>query len=98
MKIHSPLMRLLTDQCKKGSRIYTFARDIEPGTYEFKVASEDWSTVNFGALSSDDSDRNVVVGQSVGLAATNDNLILTIENADRYVFVFNVHRTIFEGH
>ncbi|NDW15525.1 DUF3372 domain-containing protein [Alteromonas genovensis] len=74
----------------QGSRIYTFARDIEPGTYEFKVASEDWSTVNFGALSSDDSDRNVVVGQSVGLAATNDNLILTIENADRYVFVFNV--------
>ena len=74
----------------QGGRIYTFARDIEPGTYEFKVASEDWSTVNFGAFSADDADRNLAPGQTLGLAATNDNLILNIETADRYVFVFNV--------
>ncbi|MEL7294993.1 MAG: alpha-1,6-glucosidase domain-containing protein, partial [Pseudomonadota bacterium] len=74
----------------QGGRIYTFSRDVEPGTYEFKVASEDWSTVNFGAISADDSDRNLAPGQTLGLAATNDNLILNIETADRYVFVFNV--------
>ena len=74
----------------QGGRIYTFARDIEPGNYEFKVASEDWSTVNFGALSADDVDRNLAPGQTLGLAATNDNLVLNIETADRYVFVFNV--------
>jgi hypothetical protein len=46
--------------------------------------------VNFGAISADDSDRNLAPGQTLGLAATNDNLILNIETADRYVFVFNV--------
>ena len=74
----------------QGGRVYTFARDLEPGTYEFKVASEDWNTVNFGAVSSDDADRNVSPGQTVGLARTNDNLVLTIEETDRYVFVFDV--------
>ena len=63
---------------------------MEPGTYEFKVASEDWSTVNLGALSSADSDRNLFVGGALALAPTNDNLILTIDNPDRYVFVFDV--------
>lgn len=43
----------------QGTRIYTFARVLSPCTYEFKVASEDWSTVNFGALSNDDADRNI---------------------------------------
>ncbi|NDW20134.1 alpha-1,6-glucosidase domain-containing protein [Alteromonas hispanica] len=74
----------------QGGRVYTFARNMEPGTYEFKVASEDWSTVNLGALSSADSDRNLFVGGSLALAPTNDNLILTIDNPDRYVFVFDV--------
>ncbi|MBU3022038.1 alpha-1,6-glucosidase domain-containing protein [Aestuariibacter sp. A3R04] len=73
----------------QGGRVYTFARDMEPGTYEFKVASEDWSTVNFGALSGDDSDRNIEPGQTVGIAATNDNLVLTITDSARYVFVFD---------
>ena len=74
----------------QGGRVYTFARDMEPGTYEFKVASADWDTVNFGALSADDADRNLSPGNTLGLARTNDNLVLTIEEADRYVFVFNV--------
>lgn len=75
----------------QGGRIYTFARDMEPGTYEFKVASEDWNTINFGALSSEDSDRNITPGQTLALARTNDNLVLTIEETARYVFVFNVN-------
>lgn len=74
----------------QGSRVYKVAMDIDPGEYEFKVASEDWATVNFGALSSDASDKAVTVGQPTLLAATNDNLLLTIDEADRYVFVFDV--------
>ena len=74
----------------QGGRIYTFARNIDAGTYEFKVASEDWSTVNFGAISGDDADKAVSVGVTVPLAATNDNLVLTIDESDRYVFVFDV--------
>jgi len=75
----------------QGGRTYIMTMDIEPGNYEFKVASEDWDTVNFGALSADDADRNVNVGQTTALARTNDNLLLTIEEADRYVFVFDVN-------
>ena len=74
----------------QGGRIYTFARDIDAGSYEFKVASEDWSTVNFGALTGDDADRILTPGQTLSVAATNDNLVLNVESADRYVFVFNV--------
>ncbi|MEM7420045.1 MAG: alpha-1,6-glucosidase domain-containing protein [Pseudomonadota bacterium] len=74
----------------QGTRVYTFARVLSPGTYEFKVASEDWSTVNFGALSNDDADRNIAPGQTLSLGRTNDNMVLTIEEEDRYVFVFDV--------
>ncbi len=74
----------------QGARVYTFARDLSPGTYEFKVASSDWNTVNFGAVSGDDFDRNISPGQTLGLARTNDNLVLTVEESDRYVFVFDV--------
>ena len=59
----------------QGGRTYIMTMDIEPGNYEFKVASEDWDTVNFGALSADDADRNVNVGQTTALARTNDNLL-----------------------
>lgn len=74
----------------QGGRIYTFARNIDAGSYEFKVASEDWSTVNFGALTGNDADRILTPGQTLSVAATNDNLVLNVESADRYVFVFNV--------
>lgn len=74
----------------QGGRIYTFARDIDAGSYEFKVASEDWSTVNFGALSNNDVDRVVTLDSTVALAATNDNLVLNIDSSDRYVFVFDM--------
>ncbi|NDV92704.1 DUF3372 domain-containing protein [Alteromonas sp. 345S023] len=73
-----------------GGRVYSFARDLVPGTYEFKVASEDWDTVNFGAISSDDADTNIGAGETKAVARSNDNLVLTIDTADRYVFVFDV--------
>ena len=76
-----------------GARVYTLAMDLAPGTYEFKVASEDWATVNFGAISADDADKAVSVGQTTPLAQTNDNLVLTIEESSRYVFVFDVTNT-----
>lgn len=38
-----------------GGRIYTVATDITAGSYEFKIASEDWSTVDFGAKSAEEA-------------------------------------------
>lgn len=73
----------------QGDGIYTVSATLEPGTYEFKVASEDWATVNFGAVSGDDADKAVSPGNTQFIAATNDNLVLTIEESADYVFVFN---------
>ncbi|WP_175405046.1 alpha-1,6-glucosidase domain-containing protein [Salinimonas lutimaris] len=74
----------------RNGRVYRVAMDLAPGTYGFKVASEDWSTVNFGALSSADSDTQLVPGSVLPVAATNDNLSVTITENGRYVFAFDV--------
>ena len=64
--------------------------EIEAGSYEFKIASEDWSTVNIGAADSD----TVVVGVPLPLADTGGpgNLKTTIAEADTYAFTLDVSR------
>lgn len=73
----------------QGSRQYQVAMSLTAGSYEFKVASEDWATVNLGAISGADADKQVMVGATTYLAATNDNLVLTIEEDGDYVFVLD---------
>lgn len=64
-----------------GRGIYSLVLEVVPGSYQFKVAAEDWSTPNLGAA------EVVTVGGSVVLTqGSNDNLNITIAEAGRYRF------------
>ena len=69
-----------------------YRADIELGaeSYEFKIASEDWSTVNIGAADSD----TVTIGVALPLADMGGppNLRTTISEADTYAFTLDVSR------
>ncbi len=70
-----------------GDGKYQTTFNITAGTYEFKVASGDWSTVNMGAPS---DDTEVLEGEDQLLVAgSNDNLSMTFANSGEYTFVFN---------
>lgn len=63
--------------------IYQYSMQLTAGDYEFKFASADWATVNYGA----GSDGNTVtVGQPKILAQSNDNLKITISETATYRF------------
>lgn len=48
------------------------------GLYEFKAASEDWKTINLGAVSGSAGDREVTLGrQQPVIQAAAENLIYT---------------------
>jgi pullulanase len=65
----------------EGKSIYAISVPMTAGDYMFKVASNDWSTVNLGSATA------VTLGDSVALAqGSNDNLILTISTAANYRF------------
>ncbi|MCU4676095.1 DUF3372 domain-containing protein [Catenovulum sp. 2E275] len=72
----------------EGGRIYTFSTSLAAGTYGFKVASADWSTVNFGAESSDTT--QVEIGAVNYLAQSNDNLSLTLAEDADLTFIFDM--------
>ncbi len=61
-----------------GSASYRVDLELEAGSYEFKVASEDWATVNLGAA--DAAMTEVTVGAAYGglTQGSNDNLTLTV--------------------
>ena len=71
-----------------GGRIYTVATAITAGSYNFKVASEDWSTVNFGAENA--GEAGVELGVEELLFQTNDNLNISIPSDGTYVFIFDM--------
>ncbi|MEW9796803.1 alpha-1,6-glucosidase domain-containing protein [Alteromonas sp. CYL-A6] len=73
-----------------GGRLYSTSLNLSPGSYEFKVASADWSTVDLGAVSGDTSDRTVILGEDTYLATGGSNLILDITDEETYVFIFDV--------
>ena len=59
---------------------------IEPGDYEFKVASEDWATVNLGGGAS----NTVTLGAAFGdLVDGGGNLSISITAADEYLFTLD---------
>ena len=72
----------------EGGRIYTAAANLTAGSYNFKIASEDWSTVNFGAENS--GEAAVELGVEELLFQTNDNLNITIADDGDYVFIFDM--------
>ena len=66
--------------------LYQFSIPLTAGDYEFKFASADWSTVNYGAGS---DGQTVTVGQNKTLAQSNDNLKINIAEGGTYLFTVN---------
>ncbi|GAA0857432.1 alpha-1,6-glucosidase domain-containing protein [Aliiglaciecola litoralis] len=64
--------------------IYSATLDITAGIHEFKIASADWSTVDFG---NGDADNTVTLGQEK-LLGSNNNLSITLDDG-QYSFIFN---------
>lgn len=70
-----------------GNGEYKIAIPLTAGSYEFKVASEDWSTVDFGALSADVAE--VIEGEDEPLARSGANMTFTAAMDAIYVFSFD---------
>ncbi|KTF13225.1 alpha-1,6-glucosidase domain-containing protein [Pseudoalteromonas sp. H105] len=70
----------------QGKGIYTFTKTLSAGSYEFKIASEDWSTVDFG---SGESDAMVTVAKAKLLAVKGANMMMDIASDGDYQFVFD---------
>ena len=70
-----------------GSGVYRVAISLSTGDYEFKLASEDWSTVDFGALASDVSQVDEDVAEM--LAAKGANMHFTAAMDGVYVFAMD---------
>lgn len=66
--------------------VYQVAINLNAGNYEFKFASADWSTVNYGAGA---AGADIAIGVAKPLAQTNDNLRIAIADAGVYVFSVN---------
>ena len=74
----------------QGGGVYRTTITLSAGTYGFKVASGDWSTVNLGAPSS--SENVVSVGEDFTLLpGSNDNLAITIDTEATYVFTIDAN-------
>ena len=70
----------------EGGNVYALERYLEAGDYEFKVASSDWSSVDFGG---GDDGADIVLGSNKTLARQGANLRLTIATAGTYRFSLN---------
>jgi len=69
----------------KGGARHWVEIAVEAGDHQFKVASEDWATVNLGAASG--ASTQVTAGEPYGdLAQGGDNLGITIDAAGTYRF------------
>lgn len=75
-----------------GGRVYSLSVQLNVEDYQFKVASEDWSTVNLGGgISGESAAKTVTVGQETALGQADDNnLQLSITEAGEYVFIFDL--------
>ena len=73
-----------------GRARYRTAIDLDAGDYQFKLASEDWSTIDIGAADT----ANIEVGVPTPLDATGgaSNLMTTIAEADSYTFTLDRSR------
>jgi len=73
-----------------GDKVFTAYIDVAAGDYEFKVASDDWSTVDFGAPANTDEARNMVPGDVFDTSTGGgDNFRLAITDTEEYAFIFD---------
>jgi pullulanase len=66
---------------------YTATIDVTAGSYEFKVASSDWSTVDYGSA---EADTSTSVGLGKAVAVGGGNLAITFDADGSYTFLFDV--------
>lgn len=77
----------VTDELSyKGKGIYTFTKTLSAASYEFKVASEDWSTVDYGSA---EGDASVMVGTAEQLLVAGANMTIDIAEEGEYQFIFD---------
>jgi pullulanase len=70
-----------------GNGQYETSFSINAGSYEFKVASADWATVNMGAPA---DDKTVQLGEhQLLVSGSNDNLTMTFTETGEYTFIFD---------
>ncbi|WP_391090683.1 pullulanase-type alpha-1,6-glucosidase [Vibrio sp. NH-UV-68] len=70
-----------------GDGLYTFNGYFTPGTYEFKLASEDWSSVNLG-FTAFATTQGMVSMQDAG----NGNIQITITDQGVYQFILDANQ------
>ena len=68
-----------------GAGVYEAVIGIDVGDYEFKVASEDWATVNLGGGTT----NAVTIGTAVDLADGGGNLTLSVSESGEYLFTLD---------
>ena len=67
----------------QGSSVYTVDIALEAGTAEFKIATGDWSTVDFGAIAGEEA---VIEGDMKTLASKGANMMFDVATAGTYRF------------
>ncbi|MGJ8678709.1 alpha-1,6-glucosidase domain-containing protein [Paraglaciecola sp.] len=65
---------------------YSTTIDLAAGDYEFKIASADWSTVDFGSA---ESDAGVSIALAEVLGVSGSNMTITVAQDGAYTFVFD---------
>ncbi|WP_171022315.1 alpha-1,6-glucosidase domain-containing protein [Thalassotalea litorea] len=68
-----------------GNSTYTLTLSLDAQSYEFKVASQDWATVNLGATSGDDADVFLDSAEAL-VQDSQDNFKIDITEAGEYLF------------
>ncbi|WDE05924.1 pullulanase-type alpha-1,6-glucosidase [Thalassomonas viridans] len=69
-----------------GNGDYQVSVNLEPGTYQFKIADAGWNSVNYGIAA---AQADMPLEQSRVLQAGEGNIQLTVEQAGSYQFTFN---------
>ncbi|NMP17818.1 pullulanase-type alpha-1,6-glucosidase [Thalassotalea sp. Y01] len=69
----------------QGDSVYSATIALDATSYEFKVASADWSTVNLGATSGDDAEVMVAVDEAL-VQDSQSNFTINVEEAGDYLF------------
>ncbi len=67
----------------QGNAIYSTSLDLDAGDYEFKIASEDWNTVDFGGVG---GAPIVNINEIMLLEVIGGNIALSITESGNYTF------------
>ena len=75
----------------EGDKVFGANFTVAAGDYEFKVASEDWSTVDHGSVADTDEARNMTVGTTIETnLAGGQNFRISIDSEEEYKFTLDV--------